>query len=200
MSICTKVTLTKCRDPTFYLNLKLLVVRNHNYLLFEAILNNEIVVETGDECEECPIFYWPDELTATKCLPIDLTYMKLDDPFGIILLFGIAIVMFVLHFFVKNKTNKLIKASSRELSIIILLGIILEFVTVIIIVMKPTDLLCKLSTSGFNWAIVVIYAPLLAKTNRVYRIFKAGKSGKIGPPPFISNRSQGFFIFILIMG
>ena len=49
--------------------------------------------------------------------------------------------------------------------------------------MRPTDISCKLATVGFNGAVAILYAPLFIKTNRLYRIFSAGKSGRIGPPP-----------------
>lgn len=46
------------------------------------------------------------------------------------------------------------------------------------LIIKPTTSTCLLSRIGFHLGASFIYAPLLVKTQRVYRIFKAGGKGK----------------------
>ena len=99
----------------------------------------------------------------------------------------------------KNWDEKLIKASSRGLSLIILFGIELAFLTLICFVVRPSTLSCNLLHLGFHISVVLMFAPLLVKTNRVYRIFLGGRKG-VQKVKFISSHSQVFVTCILITG
>ena len=90
---------------------------------------------------------------------------------------------------VLNRKATLIRASSKELNAIILMGISVAYVSVFFYLIKPSKWSCLLRHAGFNFAVSLIYAPILTKTNRVYRIFSAGKRG-VKRPAFISNGVQ----------
>ncbi len=47
---------------------------------------------------------------------------------------------------------------------------------VYVFILKPSTLFCYITHFGFNLTITLIYAPLLVKTTRVYRIFAASEN------------------------
>ena len=47
--------------------------------------NNEIIVN-GTRCQQCNLTTWPDDVTATQCLPIAATYLRWTDTLSVALL------------------------------------------------------------------------------------------------------------------
>ena len=162
---------------------------------------NERLVNNNTGCALCPALTWPDDETLTRCAPISPSHLSWSDTTTILLVIsstcgGISVVGIAI-WFVRHRHAKLIKASSRELSSVIVFGTLVAFLTSFCLVLKPNDLLCAISRVGFNMAVSFIYAPLLVKTNRIHRIFSAGKRGT-QRLRFISNRSQMIITGILI--
>ena len=152
---------------------------------------NEIVVNQN-KCEQCNLTTWPDEETETKCQPIPPTYLrwnKLAIILALLEILGVIFTIIVSGLMVLNRKAKLIRASSKELNAIILMGILVAYISVFFHLIKPSKWPCLLRHAGFNIAVSMIYAPILTNTNRVYRIFSAGKRG-VKRPAFISNGVQ----------
>ena len=78
-----------------------------------------------------------------------------------------------------------------------LTGTVLAYITVIFLVDQPKAVSCYFGRIGFNLSFTIAYAPLLAKTSRIYRIFAAAKRG-LKSPAFISSRTQVVLSVILI--
>ncbi len=163
--------------------------------------NNEIIVNSSS-CEACPPTLWPDDDFATTCIPIEPTYMKPSDviALGLLALSALLFIMTLIFIaiFIKNREDKLIKASGRELMTIIMVGICLAYLVIFSFVMKPSDVYCYISHFGFNITVTIIYAPLVMKTNRVYRIFTSGKKGVMSLK-FISSSSQLLITIIICL-
>ncbi len=163
--------------------------------------DNEILGPNSSMCVACPSNFWPNELSGITCDSIPLTYLTVVDAIGIGLLilncFGLLSGICVVILFVKHRNEKLIKASSRELSSIILGGILLAYVTVFIYLAKPDNWSCIGRHVGFHLSVSLIYCPLLVKTNRVHRIFSAGKKG-VKKIAFVASKWQLLFSFILL--
>jgi hypothetical protein len=68
-------------------------------------------------------------------------------------------------------------------------GSLLASATVISHVMWPSDSLCLFRNVGFHISTNLLYAPLLVKTVRIYRIFTAAKSS-ILVPSYVSGTAQ----------
>ena len=182
----------------------------HYYIVKELVCcwtcrqchNNEIVVDNFTGCRLCPENTWPDRATATVCEPIKPNFIHWDNAVGKSLmalsLAGLLGTSLVTGAVVYYRDRKIIKASSRELMSIILVGITLEWLTAVVITAKPTDVTCLLSTLGFGIAIATVYSPLLVKTNRVYRIFAASRHGA-ERPRFISPKVQVIFSVAIIL-
>ncbi|CAD5119099.1 DgyrCDS7744 [Dimorphilus gyrociliatus] len=149
---------------------------------------NEILVNNVTECRKCPLFHWPDEETKSKCHPIKSEYVEWSDSLSILLIilsgFGVSMNIFVIVIYRVYKEEKIIKASSRFLSGIILFGCSLGYVTVLFFITKPSIVTCVINRIGFHMTICTIYSPLFVKTLRVYRIFKAGSKGNKRPSFF----------------
>ena len=141
---------------------------------------NEIIVNDSG-CAVCPENTWPKENDVTVCEVINPSYMRTGDIIPICLLslafIGIVGLVIVAFTFYKNRNTKLIKASGKELMSIIACGAMTAYLTILAFVSRPTTVLCHLSHIGFNVSVTLIYAPLMLKTNRVYRIFTNGKKG-----------------------
>ena len=133
---------------------------------------NEIVTANGTQCYKCEETYWPDDESGS-CVPIGPEYLHWNGPISISLVtlstFGLVSGVTCIVMFWINRQNKLIMASSRELMVIVILGIMLAYGTVFILLAKPESVTCILSTYGYLLSVTLIYCPLLVKTNRVYR-------------------------------
>ena len=163
--------------------------------------DNERVVNAS-RCELCEENTWPDDETATLCETIDPTYLRWTGPISLgITLFaavGLLSVLGTAVLYAKNSDTKLIKATSRELSAVLLFGIFLAYISVFTFVAPPTTGSCFCSRIGFNLSVSLIYAPLLVKTNRIFRIFAAGKKGN-KRPKYIGSTAQMVITLSLIV-
>ena len=79
----------------------------------------------------------------------------------------------LLHF----REERLIKASSRELSLTIFVGLILWNLVPMFMESKITKPVCFIRGLFLYLGYSFVYASLLLKTNRIYRIFQSGKQG-----------------------
>ena len=111
---------------------------------------------------------------------------------------GIFLCLLMASLFIKNRNVKLIKASSKQLMAFILIGIIMSYVTVYTLLYWPTIVSCYLARFGFFLSVSFIYAPLMIKTNRIYRIFSAGRKG-FRRPGLTGERAQVFMVTICLI-
>ena len=166
-----------------------------------ACRKNEIVSVNKTDCLECPTTTWPDE-SKSECVSIEPTYLLWSDSLvhclAVLALLGILVTCIVAGAFVVHRDTKLIKASSRELSSIIWGGIILAYISVFFFLLKPSEWSCALNRFGFSISITLIYAPMLVKTNRIYRIFASAQK-TTRRPQFTSPRSQILASLFLIL-
>ncbi|XP_076253195.1 mangetout isoform X1 [Rhynchophorus ferrugineus] len=144
------------------------------------------------QCVACPMGELPD-IHHVRCIPIPEEYLQPDSGWAIgAMAFsstGILITLFVFGVFIKHNTTPVVRAAGRELSYTLLAGILMCYSVTYALVLKPSDIACGIQRFGAGFCFTVVYAALLTKTNRISRIFKAGKhSAK--RPNFISPRSQ----------
>lgn len=163
---------------------------------------NEIVVANATRCEICPERYWPDEESRTKCLLIQPVYFGLQKAVSIglcaVAITGALSCFAVIVILVKYRDEHVIKCFSIELSGIILLGTLLTYGLAASFLSRPSAWKCYVNHVGFSLTYTLIYAPFLVKTNRIYRIFNAGRR-TTRKPCFISTSSQVFISFALIL-
>ncbi|XP_077992167.1 metabotropic glutamate receptor 3-like [Glandiceps talaboti] len=145
---------------------------------------NEIPVLNATKCETCPLLYWPNN-DFTQCEPIPPTFIKWNHPVAGTLLtitfIGLVLSILTMVGYVTHRDKPLIKASSRELSFIMLVGVTFSFVMVFVFIAKPTLASCVLVRLGLMLCFTMTYAPMLTKVVRIYRIFTAGKKSTKRP-------------------
>lgn len=150
------------------------------------------VLISETQCIDCPDGFLPDADKA-NCLPIPEEYMRPDSLWSIgALLFswtGIFITLFVIFVFIKYNDTPVVRASGRELCFVLLAGILMCYGMTFILVQKPSHFLCGAQKAGIGFCFSVVYSAILTKTNRIARIFKAGKQSA-RRPSFISPKSQ----------
>ncbi|XP_022917618.2 metabotropic glutamate receptor 2-like isoform X1 [Onthophagus taurus] len=144
------------------------------------------------QCKPCPRGTVPNPL-HTRCMDIPEEYLRPDSGWAIgAMAFsstGILITMFVAGVFIKHNDTPVVRASGRELSYVLLAGVFMCYSVTFALVLRPNDVLCGIQRFGAGFCFTVVYGALLTKTNRISRIFNAGKrSAK--RPSFISPRSQ----------
>ncbi|XP_026492105.2 metabotropic glutamate receptor 2-like [Vanessa tameamea] len=147
-------------------------------------------VETA--CMVCPRGTLPDP-TRTECQPIPEAYLRPDSAWAIGAMsfssVGILLTAFVCGVWVRHSSTPVVRASGRELSYVLLAGILMCYLVTFALVFRPTDILCSIQRFGTGFCFTVVYAALLTKTNRISRIFNASKhSAK--RPILISPSSQ----------
>lgn len=152
------------------------------------------VVNSDTLCYECPFGYLPNE-DKTECEEIPLRYMRFDSGWAIGAIsfssFGILSTLSIILVFIKYNNTPVVKASGRELSYVLLVGILMCYCMTFILVQKPTDFRCGAQQIGIGLSFTTVYSALLTKTNRISRIFNAG-TRSIKGPNFISPKSQLF--------
>lgn len=151
-------------------------------------------------CQKCEDGWWPDK-EKSGCYKIQEQYMRWDSIYAIIpcvtSIIGILLTSFVIRTLVKHIDTPIVKASGRELSFILLAGIMMSFLMTFILLAKPSIITCSLQRFGVGTGFSVMYGALLIKTNRISRIFDSARS-TAKRPSFISPKSQVWLTFAIV--
>lgn len=101
---------------------------------------------------------WPDKVS---CFDLELRYMKWDSPYALIAIsvsvLGMALTAFVVTIFFRYSETPIVKASGRELSFILLSGILFCFLNTFILLAKPTLFSCSLQRFGVRFWLLISY-------------------------------------------
>ncbi|XP_022098288.1 metabotropic glutamate receptor 7-like, partial [Acanthaster planci] len=145
-----------------------------------------------NKCRPCPMDEWPDE-NFKVCQPIVPTPPSWSEPTVVAILilsaFGLILSLLAAFGIYYYQGHVLIKAASRELSSINILGLTLAFLAPFPLLAQVTDASCRVSEIITTLCFTLTYAPALLKVNRIYRIFDAGKKSN-KRPRFIGPRPQ----------
>ncbi|XP_044256877.1 metabotropic glutamate receptor [Tribolium madens] len=151
-------------------------------------------------CKDCGPGYWPYE-DKLSCYALELQYMRWDSPYALVpaafSCLGILVTLMIIALFVKHNDTPLVRASGRELSYMLLFGILLCYLNTFALLARPTTETCITQRFGVGVGFSIIYGALLTKTNRISRIFdSASKSAQ--RPSYISPKSQVIITCTLI--
>ena len=155
---------------------------------------------TAYKCVECRLGSRPSNDLKT-CTPLPEEHLYYYDVIAIVAMslatLGICITAYVIHVFVKFRDTPVVKASGRELSFVLLAGILGCYAMTFVIVAPPSAVVCGAEQVGIGFFFAVCYSALLVKTNRIARIFHAGRR-TARRPRYISPRSQLAFCGLLV--
>ena len=153
------------------------------------------------QCKDCnESFMYNSERTG--CVPIPISFLKWSDPWAVILLIatnvGLMVTTCVIVVFIVYREHKIIKASSRELSAILLAGLVMGYLMPYFFISEPSGAICGIRRFGLGFSFALCYSPLLIKTNRIHRIFNQKSLRPNRAPRFTTPLSQVILTFILI--
>eukprot|EP00112_Aurelia_sp_Birch-Aquarium-sp1_P025405 Seg842.1 transcript_id=Seg842.1/GoldUCD/mRNA.D3Y31 product="Metabotropic glutamate receptor 4" protein_id=Seg842.1/GoldUCD/D3Y31 len=164
----------------------------------QACRKNEIL--QNNKCIACHKLSTSSK-DSTKCEKLPKFHIPIDHPLSILILAGSTIGLVLntisLVLFIKYFNSNVIKASSRELSIFMLGGLYLCFLSPYTFLLDATTVRCGLRRIIFGISLTACYTPLVLKTNRIYRIFKSTRT-LASVPQFVSPTSQILICFGLL--
>ena len=151
---------------------------------------NQIIF--NNTCVTCQI----DEKPSTNLRRCEkLPHSGIQVPLGVsVFIYFLMSLAFLLTFcglalFVHYRDTHVIRASSRELNTIIFIGLLMWNSVAFFTLFRVTHISCFLRSTFLYLGYSMVYAPLLLKTNRIYRIFRNGKTNP-RPPKAVSPLSQ----------
>ena len=149
----------------------------------------------------CPLGLSPNE-DKYNCDVNPLVFLRWVHPFSILILLltlvGLIATSVTVTVFIINYNHSTVKASSRELSTILLIGIFLCYLLPFFSIGEPIAVTCAIRRFGFGFSFSLCYAALLVKVNRIHRIFNRKRSSG-QRPPLISPHSQLLFTGLLVL-
>jgi metabotropic glutamate receptor 2/3 len=159
--------------------------------------SGENMVSTGEMCKQCELGTTPNEDNNT-CVLNTVTFLRWSSPWAIVLLIvaiiGLLATALVATIFVIFNKEKIIKATSRELSAILLTGIALCYLIPFFFIAEPSPAICAVRRFSIGFCFSLCFSPLLMKTNRIYRVFHTAPH----TPRFAGPWSQVVFSSILV--
>ncbi|XP_033633354.1 metabotropic glutamate receptor 4-like [Asterias rubens] len=162
--------------------------------------SQDAIVANGTQCEKCPKGMWPDR-NYTSCEPYPEIPLSTNEPviLVVLLLSGLGIVLTVVTVagMCAHWNHPRIKASSRELSYVNIVGLILAFLTIFPLITRPSKASCSVAQTIISVCLTLTFAPTLLKVSRIYRIFRAGKRST-QRPSFISPREQIVMVSVMV--
>ena len=152
-------------------------------------------------CQECPPEMMPTE-NKSGCLAIPIRHLTFSSGWSITMLvlsvIGLLATLSVAFIFMALYKHRAIKASSREVSIILLVGLVLCFLMPFFFIAKPSAAVCAIRRFGIGLGFTICFSALLVKTNRIYRMFNQKTLNPAKPPQFTSPLAQIIMTLALI--
>lgn len=143
-------------------------------------------------CKDCEPGYWPHE-DKRGCYALPIKHIKWTSGFAIapaaISCLGIVVTLVVAGLMFKHRDTPVVRASGRELTIILLAGVLFCYLNTFLLLATPTTITCVFQRFGVGVSFSAVYGALLTKTNRIARIFDSASRSAVRPR-YISPTSQ----------
>ncbi|XP_017876533.1 metabotropic glutamate receptor isoform X2 [Ceratina calcarata] len=143
-------------------------------------------------CVDCGPGKWPHE-DKRGCYQLPINHIRWDSAFAIapavISCLGIVATLAVACLLFHHRDTPVVRASGRELTIILLAGVLVCYLNTFLLLATPTTVTCILQRFGVGVSFSAVYGALLTKTNRIARIFDSASRSAVRPK-YISPASQ----------
>ncbi|RDD46595.1 Metabotropic glutamate receptor 2 [Trichoplax sp. H2] len=151
-------------------------------------------------CEVCLPGNMPNA-NLSDCIDKPPVIIRWGDILSIIVLVlvGVTFIFILLTWaiLIKYRHSPIAKASNLLLSHFLLIGISICNLTPIAFIAPPTVFICNLTLFIFSFAISLVMSTIMAKTNRISKIFHSALSFARNPSAFLRNSTQAAFVLIL---
>ncbi|WAR06850.1 GRM5-like protein [Mya arenaria] len=162
--------------------------------------DNAIIVDS-ETCGACEQGWWPNK-NLTECARIPIEYITWWDTEAMVALitacFGIFVTLWIGIVFLRHNNTPVVKASTRELMYIILIGVMMAFCSNFVLVARPNLVTCYFTRILPGLSFSLIYGSLVTKTNRIARILEGTKKIITKKPRFMSASAQVIITCIII--
>ena len=166
-----------------------------------SIVDQDPMTKCCQGCLPCKGDEWPND-NSTVCQKLVASSITWDDPSAAMLVslsaLGLLLCGLASYGMVIYRRHPLIKATSRELSCVNILGIVLALLAVIPFLCRPSAGMCGTAECLYVLSFTLMYAPLLLKVNRIYRIFKSSTK-TVKPPRFTGSTAQLVIVAVLVI-
>lgn len=110
-------------------------------------------------CVDCPHGTWPTA-DHSDCRPIEPSYLHWDEAWAVVIvflsLFGLVVVVCTCAIFINFRGTAVVRAASRQLCQVLLLGIAMFYVTPLHYIVKPSRFSCRLLPFMFGLCFVLV--------------------------------------------
>ncbi|CAI5439226.1 unnamed protein product [Caenorhabditis angaria] len=168
----------------------------------ENCLDHQFVNQTTNKCHNCTLGFWPN-WNRTGCEIIIPEVVSWTSAGHIMALFlaivGIITSLATIGVFLRHNSTPVVKSTTRELSYIILSGLVACYAVSFALLATPSSTSCFITRVIPPIAFAVVYSALLTKTNRIARILAGSKKRILTKKPrFLSTFSQVVITWILV--
>ncbi|RLU21009.1 hypothetical protein DMN91_007625 [Ooceraea biroi] len=143
-------------------------------------------------CMDCGPGLWPHP-DKRGCYQLPIKHIRWSSAFAIapavISCLGIVATLAVACLLFQHRDTPVVRASGRELTIILLAGVLVCYLNTFVLLATPTTAICILQRFGVGVSFSAVYGALLTKTNRIARIFDSASRSAVRPR-YISPTSQ----------
>ena len=159
----------------------------------------EFSVSSGDSCRECGEMFVPNS-NKSDCVAVPVTYLSWSSIFGIVItvlaVLGVTLTVGTGTVYLIFINHPVIKASSRELVSLLLVGVLLCYSLPLVYLIKPSPGSCAVQRLVSGSCFAIVYSALLVKVNRMHRIFNRSERDS---PRCVGAISQVAFALLLTL-
>ncbi|XP_038046775.1 metabotropic glutamate receptor-like [Patiria miniata] len=157
-------------------------------------------VVDGSSCRPCDEEFWPNE-DRSQCRMITPSKVDITDAAMVMVIIlcvlGLGLSLLSLVGLLHYRNHPLIKATSRELSTLTLLGTLLAWMSVAVYLAQPMAASCAAGEAMISLCFTLTYGPTLLKVNRIFRIFQSSKKST-KRPALVRPKDQLILATVLI--
>ena len=176
---------------------------NHDTCCWDCIecLKGTISTELGSRgCIACDTQTKPNE-RRNKCEKLPIINITLTSATGIsitvVASIGFVLTLLVFASYIKCYDTQIVKASSREVSVLLLFNIAVLFVLPVVELVEPSDFPCSATNVWRYTGLTICITALFSKLMRTTGVFELDKAAQLLKPCFKTAKKQAISIFVI---